>query len=521
MFLSTFVSIYLLSCQDEVEILNEESPSLSQSISGIQKDSLMKEFVKILSSVVYEREDVREFLKNEAIKKFDKNSDILYANIKHSSINGESFRDILINKSSEEVISNVETNIPLLNILIPTLPFFDVTPENMDCSDKEIPVAYVDTKDGVKLYIDGACEGEVAAGEVPDFHVFVVNENSRVKVEDNISRNGDSHIVFISPEYDGRRISRSDYVDSFISRSDTVPSSVLGSKAIESYSYFYKDDGSVNSKSYQRDYIYYGLTPTSQTGSLNRSVSEYLSFIKVNPKSYFKISDQQDGFVNDDPKIQTDQYTSKGTMHSLEEQITHFWTKGTYNFRIELYMSNLSKPLVKYLPLSPSDLWDFNIQHSAKKGNMFHRRKHTYKINVNDFTPKKVNLIDKDIAFGRWDLSEEALYRIVNVYEEDVATTRTYTETYELSKMTSLKIDGSVKFGLGTDKVSGNVGSGTSQSTTETIKKTYTIERNEQDDDLGNVRIYFYDPIIEGKYGSQYIVRTYNTGIVEFGIFVK
>lgn len=49
----------------------------------------------------------------------------------------------------------------------------------------------------------------------------------------------------------------------------------------------------------------------------------------------------------------------------------------------------------------------------------------------------------------------------------------------------------------------------------------FSISRTETSDDLGQVRIYYYDPVIEGMNGSSPIVKTYNTGSVEFGVFVK
>ncbi len=34
-------------------------------------------------------------------------------------------------------------------------------------------------------------------------------------------------------------------------------------------------------------------------------------------------------------------------------------------------------------------------------------------------------------------------------------------------------------------------------------------------------KIYFYDPIIESKSGNNYLVHTYDTGVVKFGLAVK
>ena len=91
-----------------------------------------------------------------------------------------------------------------------------------------------------------------------------------------------------------------------------------------------------------------------------------------------------------------------------------------------------------------------------------------------------------------------------------------------MTKMTGIKVNGSIKFGLGDQaKVSGDIGGEVSHSTTKTESKEYKFERQEADDNLGTTKIYFFDPIIDGKSGNDYLVHTYNTGIVTFGLAVE
>lgn len=70
-------------------------------------------------------------------------------------------------------------------------------------------------------------------------------------------------------------------------------------------------------------------------------------------------------------------------------------------------------------------------------------------------------------------------------------------------------------------KVSGGISGEVSHSTTKTESKEYKFERQEADDNLGTTKIYFFDPIIDGKSGNDYLVHTYNTGIVTFGLAVE
>jgi len=204
MIFSSLLSLALLtSCSRDVI----DSPAVEQSFQvASEKEKSMEKFANILSKATYERTDVREFLKNEAVKQFDKNYDVFYPLIK-----GE--RDILISYSSKEEIEEIESNVPLLNILIPRIAIFDVNPEELDINDKEIPVAI--SKDLVTaLYLNGKKELDVKNGQVPDFHVIVVNENARVAPIESVELKAGLHqsdikgirgssYAFKSPNYDG------------------------------------------------------------------------------------------------------------------------------------------------------------------------------------------------------------------------------------------------------------------------------------------------------------------------------
>ena len=57
------------------------------------------------------------------------------------------------------------------------------------------------------------------------------------------------------------------------------------------------------------------------------------------------------------------------------------------------------------------------------------------------------------------------------------------------------------------------------ESTNSIINKFKAL-KNEKNV-IMDVSIYFYDPIIEGKSGSQYQMKIYNTGNVLFGVTAK
>jgi len=501
----------LSSCNNETIVTERENTS--SFIQEMDQQTAMSRFAEILSTATYNRPEVREFLKREAIKQFDKNYDILYINVKDMSIGNETFCEILNHYANLGELDCIENAVPTINIFIPQISMLGVRPENMDCKDKEIPVVLPDGINN-KLYVDGVIVDSIAKGNVPGFHVFVINKNSRVIV-DAQTRSIGKRFRFIDPEYDNS-LSKS------ATRSVYIVSSKIGDKAIEAYSYFNKDDASNQSMALQRDYIYYGMTPSSSKGMLNQSVSEYLCFIEIDPKAYFMITDKSSLDPHtDDPEIKETRVRRFNNNITTEELINEFWTKGCYNIKIEMVSSNSSKPLVKHLALKPDDIWIFNWEETFIPYPSW-ERKYICTIDPAKFTARRYFLPLKSLSFGKWDLSNESLCRDIAFAEEDPGTIVTDKYDFQTVKVNSTKVNGEVKIGLGLGSKNNtiNVGGGAdyNSSTTTTVSREITVTRTNKDDDLGIDRVYFYDPIIEGHPNAKYLMKEYNTGIVRFGI---
>lgn len=512
------LALVVSSCAKDVfeaeEIVEKEDQQVV--LSEFEKDSLKAQFARVLSSVVFENEEVRELIKTEAVKQFDKNYDVLYISIRDKQIGGHTFRDLLVRESSEGFIREIERGIPLLNILFPNLPMFDLSPEQYDSKDKELPVA-APRKDCNELYYNGECTDRLEKGQIPGFHTLVVNENSRVIVH-NDTRRGISTFSFKSPNYDGTK------TNDFATRSTTVPTSILGGKAATAYMHFYADDSSVYSKALQRDYIYYGMTPTCHTGTLNQNINEYISFIEVDPNVYFTVTDDYDlnsYNPSDDPYIKANSVSKTHTDFTEQELIDAFWTSGAYNFRLEVQNSSGSSPQILYIPLRPEQIWNFNLTRTYQHATWFTPKKYTYTINPADFTSKRHDLFSDRIALGKWNIKNESLYRYISILEEDHdGATYTASYSYESAILHSDKFSntGKVVLGLGDSSIQGNVVTEVSDSNSTKTIKTATVTRIESSDHLGSVRIYFYDPIAEYSELEISEMYTYNTGCVRFGV---
>lgn len=516
-FTSVALCATLASCSD-IELPDETPDVSAREASYLANDSARMAskvaFAEILSKAVYDSKAVREFLKAQALRKFDKNYDVLYLAVKNEQVAGATFRQLLVSYSSEEEIERIEDNVPLLNIYLTSVDFLGLNPDDLDVEDPFVPVA-AETSDSVRFFSCGEQAFALKKGEIPTCHTFVVGENSRVVLDPGTNKSLNSRgFLFKDPIFDGS--------ETDCNKSTILPSDYVGQRALDAYAHFYADDNGVHQKGLQRDYIYYGLTPQKTQGVLLKGVSEYLAYVKVNPNAIYRMCDQE----KEDPKIVNMEPVKRGAMFT-DEQLAHFiWSKGALDLRFDVITSNSSEPIVLYVPLLPTQLWNVGYTYNKRHKTLFRHTKYNYFIKIEKFTPKDVYL-DTPISMGKWDLASEALCRIVKVSEDDLGEQTTKVSTYEVEEAEKKNIDGSVKLNLGIDsasvKVDHTVNIGNTSSSSNTVKKNVTVTevRTLGADDLGSARVFFYDPVIESVNGDDVVLHTYSTGIVEFGIIVK
>jgi hypothetical protein len=511
---------------DSNNLTNDSKPIFNNSSS---KEELMNNFSAILSRVLTEKQSVRKFLKDEALLQFDKNYDVLYQNVKDKSIDGKSLREMLVEASSERKIREIEEALPLLNIYVSNIPFADVTPENLDVTSQDIPVV-VERNDSNAFYLKGKNVETWVKGEIPDFHAFVVNENTRMMVDKAATRaSGKPVIKFRSPNFDGLANSKNKVKVSEFFRFGKGKKD----KLVEAYDYFHGTNGGIDQKGFQRDYLYYGITPSDTVGQLNYSTTEYIRTIEIDPKALNFIADEiedKEHRTKLDPVVKSRWEKEYGRFLNERELIDRFWTVGTYDLKFTIISSKSTTPTVVVVPLRPEDLWDFHINLKHRHGNIFHRHKNIYTLDPKDFTSKVVNLTSYNITFGKWDLSTEALQRFVRIEELDSGSEVEVSSEYDMERFTEKVVKGGTKFGVGFGKNSHNsfdVSSDFSSTDRKTDKYKHAVKIRyiQESDLLGIIPIYYYDPIIE--YISGYKINgstkfhEYGTGSVKFTINIK
>lgn len=523
------------ACSDELSGVVERDTNATSQVAFSSENLSPKEmrlarFASILSQAMYNRPEVREFLKREALEQFDNNYDILYMSVKDALIGDETFREILSSYSSSDSVDQIAEAVPLLNIYLTRTALLGIYPEEFDSSDEETPVA-VAMRDSTRLFLNGRYLGALAKDEVPGFHLFVLGENSRVILNeaDNVGLKGldKRGFRFKSEVFNGLDASAE---NGYGLKSIDALQSAIGYKAINAYKYFNKDDGSVNQKAFQRDYVYYGMTPQKRTGAINNSVCEYLVAITVSPEAYGKISDkehQQDanGYSDKEPWLIRRSADSRKRRLSENELIDIFWAKGVYDFRFDVISSDKSQSTSVYVPVRPEQIWNFNMPEPERRHKTWFRKtKFYYSIDPKLFTAKTY-VLPRSVSLGKWNLKSEALYREIIVSEEDEGETITQTYNFDTEKMRSTAFSGNYKLNLGTSESTNGseigVGVNGTRTQTEKIQRSVTVTHTNRSDQLGSVLVYFYDPIVEEVTNGVANPKEYSVGSVSFIITAK
>lgn len=455
-------------------------------------------FAAGLSQAIYNRADLRDFIKARSLRQFDKDFDVFYPLVKNEkTARGVTFREILLGYIPEAELAAIELALPLLTIYVPDLSLFtDITPYNWDTQDDEVPVAVKNDRKGCSLFLNGDYIEDMEADDIPGYHLLLVKNNERVVQRS--TRSSDSFLdgyAFTDKAFDG--LTPESVVPSLQTRSfepddeDWIPKDKMDPVIIKAWNTMRANP------SLQRDNVYYGLTPTKTEGAMNQNIDEYIYRFQIDPAAYFKIADQKGtGNKKDDPMIKDETLTNKKTELSFSEIVRRLWTDGNFEIYVKVYTGvenivNLVPDEYRY-NVKPEELFEIVIDKSRRHPTKFRHTKYYYRIDPYKLGKKWYYPRDysRNCRLPKWDISTQSLERFFYVYEFDedeifkttISKVTTFTHNFKSSADGSI---GGIKLGLGYD----------SMQSTQT-SSTLEVQTTKTSDPLGTLFVYFYDAVI-------------------------
>lgn len=284
-----------LSCAKQ-----SDTPVQSPETQPINTTEVSTAFAEVLAKAIQNKE-VRDLIKQEALKKFDNDYDVLYQLSKTATLgNGKTLESLLAAYANDSAaFIAMADQLPLTTIFVPYLNKF--SPQDWN-TEEQVPIVAIrnpaDKKQKKQLLAYDANGATTALSyEVqPDKPVIVVKENERVAVANNTGseriaqhdnyflRTAGKDFYFTDASYNGLSTATA-----------TATSSRLGFTVDPAAVY-----ARVNNIDAIRDYVYYGLDPAHgvDKGPLKNNYAEFLMGLGVNSaasKTFFV--DWSDGML--------------------------------------------------------------------------------------------------------------------------------------------------------------------------------------------------------------------------------
>ena len=507
--MKNFVLVFLVylsvaSCNESLNDIDKNVVSatfLEQSESNL---ILKQKFSSALVKVLGQNGEVRSLIKEEALKQIDFDYDVLYCLIKDKQLkNGVTLEEYLEKYLTSDELKCIHKQLPTLTLFVPTLPENSFSVHSWNTID-ELPAVAVKVSDNndVKIYY-GNGETEVFPADIiPGFPVVVVKENERIvrngeilskTVSENIE---ETNLIFVDEIFNNlhgkdlvntkTRANRPDRpvpLPKVDNPEDYLPANMK--KTYEAYK-IYK-----NTTGWQRDYIYYGITPTTDKGPFDYNMKEFLVGFELMGDAlgfYRKIADQ-DG----DPKSSI---PIGGVLPANSSIIT--WTEGEYEFKVTTYVgskSTIGTEYKSFFRLKPDQLFRAEVERVISRPGM-------PGYTVYKLVGLKSKRVDLDLPLFEWDLENYGATIKIAIEEVDGQETEVNSISSSIEFATNFGFDASfgekVKFGV-------KFGS----TIKEVLNVSNTITKTLGGDELGEVIINFADPVvISDEFRYHYKPRT-------------
>lgn len=497
----------LFSCQKEYNDINETG-----DISEMTESDAFQEFAKILSKAIQKEPDLRVFLKQEALKQFDKDYDVFYPFVKNNAVNNAmSLSGCLKRYDDSDLLGLIERTIPKLTILIPDWSWVDrdcFCVSTWDTSISDVLVGYQTPSFNLALYLGGQYLTALEPGSFIGSPTLILKSNERMVYSPATKSTPESY-GFLYDDFDNTLTKGGTYNFPYDFtwevQDNYVNNSVLSGKVQDVYSqtqaYYYIP---------QRDYIYYSMTAQENIGPFDIHYKEVLHKFKLTSLAGCF---QETGNSVPEPDYSLKDYWLSGNhnLYSSETLKNLLWAEG--NIELVFYIFDGTTVHIKTRSLNIKEA--FNVTHvdNIRTYNWIGALQVShYVVDWSCFEPKWVVV---NWPLFSWDLQTHPNEYKIEVYEIDGSSSTEIEETREYTFATNFTFN----------ELFGNsmVKDGYSYGLTETIRDSlsYTITYHTGDDPLGNAFVNYTDDIVVSTTNDKSEINVYSCGQIDIMILPK
>lgn len=502
-----FLMLSLYSCSDDLLLESQTANDYNKEVSNrkaSEDDNYLykKKFAIALHKAMKENAKLREFLKLESQKQFNKDYDILYGYIHDKLVGDVTFRETLLPYfENEEELINIENTIETLTIFIPSLPNNSFSAETWNTAN-DVPLVAIRLLNNEKTPLISS-DGEsylLDHDVIPGFPVVVIKENERIIVPsfpnyyqnegEEYSSNIGFKFKFAAEKFNNIKPIRV---------IDGTPEDLIAAWEI---------NGRKENIGWQRDHIYYSIHQNNPDGPFINNHSEFIRNFKMegDPLAALNFISQPSSVNSQfsDPELVPVIINPSGGVSQGS-----FWTDGYFEFNVYLEYSDNQAPLEKGFSAKPEDL--FHITYKKLPFRLMDvyviedLRTKTYPLNLDMLT---------------WRLHDYSNNWKFTFEEIDLNVKITSNESYTEKFNTNFSFDTGELLKIGM-----KFGSSNEETRTSAITRTWTEESN----DLKSTYVHFGDNVIIDETTLEmpnfipfnyryYKLKRYTTGRVSFSL---
>lgn len=484
--LAVFASAFLYSCEKQLSVVSPDEHLTASAVNGnevLEGEAAKVGLAKALVQALKEKE-VRAFLKEEALKQYDGDYDVVFALVKDKKLStGKTFGETLAKYAGNGSIKQWNNNAPLATIFVPNLKGF--SPESWNL-DTQVPDVVIDNsnlknRDTTSFVAFSADlrEYKVSTKVAPSFPVVVIKENERIVAKSKLTGGARKAATFV--EQKSNRVINETSTHSFYFVGDVDPKQA-------------------NKRNKARLTLW--ELPHILRWAYSNPDGDYTACHNNQPLASNLHRDwvyYADGYCSDLSRGAMQDYTEKlrGVKFNntfAMQAATDNWSEGYLEFHLYVSFVHRNGGMqtdLKVFYCSPNDIRD-------EQGN-----------------PKEFN---PDVELMPWDLYRYGDEWKLRLLEHDPGGSTSVTVS--MSSTFGTNWEGNAGIDIKIFKLGGKFGG----SQTFTMGGSQTISFNDVADQLGDARFLYDDPIITGTEwypNTNYVgFRTYsvNTGAVELSI---
>lgn len=524
--LISFIGLGAISCSsDDMDVQGTSLAKVAQA-DTLSKEQAMTVFSQTLSKAVTQNAEVRDFIKTQAMKRFDNGYDVFYPLVKDLPLeDGRTFKEVLSQYApSTSSLDKIEQAVPLLNVFLPEFAGCKVS--ELDTSDDELPVLYDN-----QFYVNGEVVDTLGANDLPGFNVLSVCESSTVckksastRAASDLDINGEYEYIdeaFVPTSRPTRNIYYTEY-DEPSEKADSgyVEASDLDPKLVKAW------DNAKGNIFATRYLMYYGLNSEKDAvdaSKIQPDVRDCIYGIRISPTALSDILKTAEGGELNDHKLFYDGSFSVKSHEAARSTIFQRLLTGQ-KIKLNFYVENIQDGVAQTAnPISvyaaPEELFNIAVDVNRRHKTKFRHTQYTYTINKSNFKPKWFYPLEhgSNTILDTWNIANSPLQRRIIVYIVNPNKGKTINKQESYSVQTLKSKESSVSFNFDFfDTIKAGVSGKTSNSSTITHTFSLSYSVSETDLFLGDIQFDFFKdyPIVRKK-DNWYVLNRQGHGAID------